>query len=569
MPEDVERCMSDASVARRWTTIVGVPSRQARAAVRIALTIAAALLLSRVWFLAHRAIDLDEYEHGHAAWSVARGLIPYRDFFEHHPPALYLLSAPLFAAPATATDAAAAAGALMRARAAMWLMTFAAVGIVYRLGLLLRDRRDGAIHLQADRCRARRGGDVNESDRDGRLGAAFAVALLLGSSQFVESMLEFRPDVPAVLCLLLTIWCVVGAAGGRDDSRSRARLLAGGVAYGAALLFTQKVLFAAPGLGVALLLRRRVAPPILVAIGAMLPIVATAWWFSGHGALAPLAYYTITFNRHLNADGFSPFPRLLSNIVQQPALYVLGVAGIVTSVRVRPTRFRVRRRAKPLRRAAVARLTPSRDIEFETGFSRTVILSTSVSLIAGIFIIGRSYDQYYALLLPLLAVLGGSCAADRFDAAPPRRSLVAGAALVAVAVWCLAVSARRFEPIEPQLEEIAFVLQRTAPADAYFGASPGAALFRPHAWYFFFMTARFASDRDFADVLHAFETGRLRPPLVVRNRLEEQMPPSLVAYIDGHYRPAHGGVYLRQSEYGNASLNTSDASDRFDRPFTR
>lgn len=38
---------------------------------------------------------LDTYEHIHASWLVSQGLIPYRDFFEHHNPLLWYLFAPL------------------------------------------------------------------------------------------------------------------------------------------------------------------------------------------------------------------------------------------------------------------------------------------------------------------------------------------------------------------------------------------------------------------------------------------------------------------------------------------
>lgn len=38
---------------------------------------------------------LDTYEHIHASWLVSTGLVPYRDFFEHHHPLLWYLFAPV------------------------------------------------------------------------------------------------------------------------------------------------------------------------------------------------------------------------------------------------------------------------------------------------------------------------------------------------------------------------------------------------------------------------------------------------------------------------------------------
>ena len=38
---------------------------------------------------------VDEFEHLHASWLVSTGRVPYRDFFEHHHPLMWFLSAPL------------------------------------------------------------------------------------------------------------------------------------------------------------------------------------------------------------------------------------------------------------------------------------------------------------------------------------------------------------------------------------------------------------------------------------------------------------------------------------------
>jgi hypothetical protein len=258
----------------------------------------------------------------------------------------------------------------------------------------------------------------------------------------------------------------------------------------------------------------------------------------------------------------SPFPRLLSNVVQQPAIYALGTAGIVATLRRSSTRATAN--AGSIDRPTIAR----------------TIAWVSVSLVAGIFVIGKAYDQYYALLLPLLAVLGGVFADPivrwSIDAAEPalhlpqKRGTVCAAAAIGIAAWSLVVSARAFKPIAAQIDDIAYVNAATRPSDMYVGGSPGAALFRPHAWYYFFLTGPFAGSRDYGNLLAALEQGRIEPRIVIRDRyLEQRATPALLAYIDSRYRHVRGDIYLRQSEYGSASLKTSDASERFDRPLTR
>lgn len=65
-------------------------SRAALALILLALAMRLPLLVN--W----RLVD-DEVEHLHAAWAIAQGQVPYRDFFQNHTPLLYYLLAPVFA----------------------------------------------------------------------------------------------------------------------------------------------------------------------------------------------------------------------------------------------------------------------------------------------------------------------------------------------------------------------------------------------------------------------------------------------------------------------------------------
>src|SRR5688500_12708503 len=54
----------------------------------------AAVFATWPWLAANRLYDPDEFEHLHAAWCIADGQTPYRDYFEHHGPLTYYLLAP-------------------------------------------------------------------------------------------------------------------------------------------------------------------------------------------------------------------------------------------------------------------------------------------------------------------------------------------------------------------------------------------------------------------------------------------------------------------------------------------
>lgn len=58
----------------------------------------AALLVILYAFVFSGFQVVDEFEHLHAAWLVSIGKVPYRDFFEHHNPLLWYLSAPIVSA---------------------------------------------------------------------------------------------------------------------------------------------------------------------------------------------------------------------------------------------------------------------------------------------------------------------------------------------------------------------------------------------------------------------------------------------------------------------------------------
>ena len=70
------------SVARGW--LYGV-----------VVLLVAGVQVARVDHLLHRWWCADELEHLHAAWCITQGQVPFRDFFEHHTPALYYLLAPV------------------------------------------------------------------------------------------------------------------------------------------------------------------------------------------------------------------------------------------------------------------------------------------------------------------------------------------------------------------------------------------------------------------------------------------------------------------------------------------
>src|SRR5215831_18035440 len=88
-----------ADERRPSAQVRGAPSREAAgwdAGCWLLLAAIAALFVARLSLITVRVFDNDEFEHAHAAWNVSRGLVPYRDFFEHHTPWYHFTLAPFF-----------------------------------------------------------------------------------------------------------------------------------------------------------------------------------------------------------------------------------------------------------------------------------------------------------------------------------------------------------------------------------------------------------------------------------------------------------------------------------------
>ncbi|HQO35867.1 MAG TPA: hypothetical protein PLG59_14485, partial [bacterium] len=62
----------------------------------VTLALAATVLLIRIPEFLYRLFDPDEFEHLHAAFCTNQGMVPYRDFFEHHTPLFWIFLQPLY-----------------------------------------------------------------------------------------------------------------------------------------------------------------------------------------------------------------------------------------------------------------------------------------------------------------------------------------------------------------------------------------------------------------------------------------------------------------------------------------
>lgn len=479
--------------------------------------------LLRLRLLRIRGFGPDEFEHLHFAWCISRGLVPYRDYFEHHTPWLHHAMAPLLLLFDVDRRPEHAVHAIVLARIVMWVFAGLTLVFTFLLGRSMGGPRVGAL----------------------------ATLLLANSAFFLSKSLEFRPDVPAAALLLGALW--LGARGlarqdGGAPGATRQMALAG-VLLGSATMLTQKVLFVLPGLAVAALAwtwrprpasrRDRVRAVAAAALGFAVPCGLTAAYFAGRGALWPFLYDNFLLNA--GWKGLPPGGFLRELASEDLALSALGAAGLLKAL-------------------ADLRLAP---FPARTG----LVALASLSLWLALLVHPAVTRHYFLLPLPPLAILAAATLV-RLARALPARSvtptlLVAAAALSVPPLLRFRAAFDRRN--DGTLERIRWVVGNTAPWEPVLDGFTGLGVFRPHVGFHAFQhkdalaVQGDGEERALADGLRG---GRLMPRLIFWNHyLREGVPAGLEPFLLDNY--AEVGLYpIRARLFDNGAGWWTDEGPR-------
>lgn len=513
-------------------------------------------LLWRTWLLQTRTFDPDEMQHLHVAWLVSQGDVPYRDFFEHHMPGLALVMAPLLPAFDTTRSFDAVIQAMLASRAVMLLCAALTVAATWKLGDLAF----------------------------GRETAWIAAAWLSLSMVFVGRTLEIRPDVPASACWTASLVAVGLATRPRHAHRGGTFWFASGLLLGAALVFTQKLLLAGPGLAVASIVHvaagrsasemaaaaRRV---VTMVAGFVAPLGAVAALFAARSAFWPLVDSTLLVNLGWHVE-VTPLKTLRWLALRDPWLCAFGLGGLLLGTMVA---WRGRR-LKPL---------------------RLFLTCGAVSLVAGLFAIPTPFPQYTLLFLPLVSVLGAGLLWRSLQwlaarahlprhRTPIARPLLVGASWATTAAVSLAIAAPFFRhPLSypalavlvvstvallvrrrllhaaaaavlagtavyqaqqaiwmsglsnaGQVEAMRVVHAAAGPTDTVLDGFSGYGWFRPHAWFYFFVHPGVrlgVPGAAIEDLRGLLADGSTRPRIVIADHHLLALIPDALKLLPSHY----------------------------------
>jgi len=452
----------------------------------IGATVLCLLLLTTV-----RYFDPDEFQHLEMAWLISKGIVPYRDFFEHHTPLYHLLASGLLETTRYFSISPVQSIILLR-----WIavgLSGTALYLTYLLGRRLGGRGVGAA----------------------------AVMLLASNGIFLTKAIEIRPDQISVLAILAASLCAAIATD-RPPRQSRYWLLLCGIGCAVAVMATQKALFVLPGLGVHIGTRIKksggaLGPPALILIvGGIVGSLPVLSYVLAKGILPAFV--------DSNFLGDATWPRnyqiglkvVVETLLGDTVFCAVFVAGLRTI-----NRLWEKDRLEPY----------------------GVVVRPLVSLLVGLLVMPIAQQQYFLLMLPYAAIVGGWMAIRLVDRAAlrwPAQRFVPAAGIVVGMVYAACHLAAAFaRPDVVALDKVRYLTTQTSPDSTVLaGWSPGVAFRRPAFFYTVLHNEirYFIPSAALANVIAEWRAGRNRPEIVDFDD-DVRAVPGLAAYVAEAYAP--------------------------------
>ena len=512
---------------------------------RVVFAVGCVALTLHLAGLRREPVQLDEFEHLHSAWLVSNGQTPYTDFFQHHTPLFYYLGASVLSRFSPSFDTI----LNMRLLPLGFSVCLTACGWLWLGGF-------GRIHGLLAVC----------------LMATSATLLTMGHTIFLDTF-----SAPFLVLSAMLI------AGGRHRP---SWMLGAGISFGLAVLFNLKASMAVFAPMVLMASRgwearcetgllRAWAKDIAAYLAGGLISIAFVVALLGKDGTVGMWQYTVALNLGWKARQ-SGVPWLLGMFWRDAFVCFSAMALILARVWTLPKR-----------RFALE----ERDVPW-------LFLA---SLIGGLFILPVVWSEYFAIVAPFMALTGALALGDWYSAwdrpgsfaeswwgrrsayalwffallalfpyraifrADPLAYAQSAIMLALFGILSVAVSrARRREAWMPlavglalitivplvrvgttlprlgnndQRERVEYLLANTRPGDAVFDGYTGYGVFRPHAYYFWFLHEEVQamlpeSDKN-SRLLAALEI--TRPAIAITDSWVATLPPQVQTYLANNY----------------------------------
>ena len=447
-------------------------------------------------------VRVDEMLHLHDTWLISQGSLPYRDFFEHHACWYHFIMSPLASHYDPASSSKTALEFISIARKTSLWLTLSGLALVVWIGKLWRDWPTGIM----------------------------AAVLLSGVPFFLETAIEIRPDVPAFVLWMGSLVLIgrqlkTGASSTRDIQWS---IFSGGVLLGAAIMFTQKMLFGVPGLAATLGLwvttkrdtsfAARLHLVWQFALGLFLPTFFTWIYFLSHGAGFEFIDKVFLINARW---AFRESPWILLEWFWHDSgifLILFGVAMIL----------------------AVLKTITLRRIDWLEFLFFSIIAGWFIGLFWIIPVVDR---QFYMIMLPPMALVTAYALRQASTFWPRCLQPVFWIGIF----WFttaepLSTSQKRLTSIRgisPSLDLALWVIDQTPRTATVLDGWTGVGVFRPQAWYYGFIHREIPliiNEHERAALIQDLRSGRRQPSIIVQDDKLLNLHSELTPWVQQHYR---------------------------------
>lgn len=458
----------------------------------------------------------DELLHLHDAWMVSQGMLPYRDFFEHHACWYHFAMAPVVRWFSPETSVAAAESFLIVARSLSATTGLAALGILVWMGWRW-------INLEA---------------------GLLAGILVSSVPYFAITSIETRPDVPAIVLQLASSALLFRAfpepqpdGDDRVSARRWARFLGAGICLGAGVMFTQKLLFVLPGLAYSAVwwwlwggreqFRQRLGCTLVFALGLVAPIGMTWLGFALLGA--GIEFVDKMFLINARWVYHSP-PHPLWRVFWKDSWLFVLLAGVGMG-------------------AVGWGMWRQRRVD-QVGMILSFVV---LGWLAGLWwIIPVADVQFFLIPLPFMALLAARGLKEIAVALPKPIALpvVMGVLLMATfppaaTIWNRSQRAKSSLVTKRAL----LAIELTRPTDSVLDGWTGIGVFRPQAWYYGFVHREIPPMIPQADreaLMRDLESGRMQPKIIAEDRALLGLHPRLEQWVQAHYAfSSELGAFIR------------------------
>jgi len=547
-----------------------------RSVLPLVLVALALIGINYAWrfsILKTREFDTDEFQHLHSAWCISKGLVPYRDYYEHHTPTLHYLLAFFQRFYDVEHKPDEAVAFILFARRLMWVFTGAILSLTF--------------------CLAR--------SWKGHRGAWIAALLLTNIQIFFLKTIEIRPDLMSVPLLLASIWAFLCGAKSRQPTLRRTswQFFACGGLIGMAILCTPKVLFAGPSMALAFLwyisdprgggtFLQRLRNGFTACLGLCLPLLVAADFFAMQNSLGEFIEDNFLMNLRWKHH-FSSAENFASIVHESPietALALTGFARVLLHV---------------FSSASVRR-------------GDYILVLNGLGLFLGTFFIPVPYRQYHLMYLPFGAIFAGQCLTDVVDAGAALRlkwrrwrwfhwleGVALFSLLIKLLLYCvgsdhpnildaghfgiiwactlviavplalfglrntaaaLLLPALCVHPLDQitdvaqqrndeALREVRFIIENSAPTETVLDGWTLHAPFRPHAYFYYFLHEELRmmlTEDDRLQFLNGVRSGLISPKFIFLDGDLSAYCPAAVPYFNQHYSPTDiGPIWVRKT----------------------